>query len=144
MKLILDNIYDEELKEFLLLQEGILNVDIKKEGFFNVFDIDYDDNTTAYIIYKYIQLFEKDKFPLMIEFDKKESYETKVLKYNIEDLCCEYCFKSFIEYLFENDNIKSVTSTYEFNEPLFDIDFSIEYNKDYSEEELIEYIKKEL
>ena len=44
--------------------------------------------------------------------------------------------------LFENDKIKSVKSNFDFNKPAFNIEFLIEYNENYSEQELIKYIKE--
>ena len=44
--------------------------------------------------------------------------------------------------LFENDKIKSVESNFDFDKPAFNIEFTIEYDEDYKEEDLIEYIKE--
>ena len=57
-------------------------------------------------------------------------------------MCCEYCYMGLVMDLFENDKIKSVKSNFDFNKPAFNIEFLIEYNENYSEQELIKYIKE--
>ena len=44
--------------------------------------------------------------------------------------------------LFENHRIKSVKSNYDFKKPAFNIEFTIEYDEKYKEEDLIKYIKE--
>lgn len=57
-------------------------------------------------------------------------------------MCCEYCYMGFIMDLFENSNIKSVNSNFNYNMPAFNIEFLIEYSEDYNEQKLIEFIKE--
>ena len=64
-----------------------------------------------------------------------------MLKYAVGDMCCEYCYKGLIEELFMNDNVKSVKSNFDFNN-MYNVELVIEYNKDYSESDLVEFIKK--
>ena len=59
-------------------------------------------------------------------------------------MCCENCYKCIVKDLFENNSIKSVKSNFEFNKPVFNIEFIIEYNQNCEEKELIEYIKSKL
>ena len=46
--------------------------------------------------------------------------------------------------LFENDKVKSVKSNFDYKKPAFDIEFIIEFNDNYSEEELINYIHEKI
>ena len=78
-----------------------------------------------------------------ISFDKNVKCDTNVLNYNIEHLCCEFCYKELIEELFKNNNVKSVNSNFD-NNNFRNIELVIEYNKDYNKEELIEFIKKNI
>lgn len=87
---------------------------------------------------KYIELFQKNKYSILFEFDKGTIGDCRLLKYTIDDMCCEYCYKGLIMDLFENEKIKSVKSNFDFNKPAFDIEFLIEYSEDYSEQELIQ------
>ena len=40
-------------------------------------------------------------------FNHGVNVKTNKLKYNVDDMCCEYCFKGLIEALFENEYINS-------------------------------------
>jgi copper chaperone CopZ len=142
MKLILDDIVNEELKKYLLMQDGIDDVVFDNENFLAKLNIEYNKKTTPEIIMKYIELFQKNKYSILFEFDKGTMGDFRLLKYTIDDMCCEYCYKGLIMDLFENEKIKSVKSNFDFNKPAFDIEFLIEYNEDYSEQELIQYIKE--
>lgn len=141
MKIVLDVFKDLELKEFLLTQDGIKSVDINNKDFVIELVIDYDEDITPFIIYKFIKLFNNSDVSCLIFFDKNYNYDIRVLKYAVGDMCCEYCYKGLIEELFMNDNVKSVNSNFDFNN-MYNIELVIEYNKDYSESELIEFIKK--
>jgi copper chaperone CopZ len=141
---MIDHFNDEEIKEYLELQEGVTNVKVLLKEPFSEIIIEHTEETTPQILYKHIQLFEKEKNSQIIEFDKDVNYEYETIKYYIDDLCCEYCFKYLIYHLFNNQNIKSVKSNYDYHKPLCDMEFIIEYNKDYNYEELDKYIKEEI
>ena len=141
MKLILDDFINEELKEYLLMQDGVDSVVIDNENFLTILNIKYNKKSPPEIIMKYIELFQKNKYSILFEFDKGTIGDFKVLKYTIDDMCCEYCYKGLIMDLFENKKIKSVKSNFDFNKPAFDIELIIEYAKEYNKEELIKYIK---
>ena len=141
MKLILDDFINEELKEYLLMQDGVDSVVIDNENFLTILNIKYNKKSPPEIIMKYIELFQKNKYSILFEFDKGIIGDFKVLKYTIDDMCCEYCYKGLIMDLFENKKIKSVKSNFDFNKPAFDIELIIEYAKEYNEEKLIKYIK---
>ena len=142
MKLILDDIVNEELKKYLLMQDGIDDVVFDNENFLAKLNIEYNKKTTPEIIMKYIELFQKNKYSILFEFDKGTIGDFRLLKYTIDDMCCEYCYKGLVMDLFENEKIKSVKSNFDFNKPAFDIEFLIEYSEDCSEQELIQYIKE--
>lgn len=142
MKLILDDLIDIELKEYLLMQEGITNVEFNKKDFLTILDIKYNNKTNPNIIMKYIELFQNNKYSILFEFDKGTTDNYKILKYTIDDMCCEYCYRSLVMNLFENEKIKSVKSNFDYYKPAFNIEFIIEYDEKYNEKELIDYIKK--
>lgn len=142
MKIILDVFFTDELKEYLLSQDGIVEVDLVDLDVFSQININCDKRIAPQIIINYINLFDNNEVPKIIEFDKKTESNFQVLKYTIKDMCCEYCYKSLVEKLFLNESVKSVKSNFDFNKPAFNIEFVIEYDKNYSEKELIKYINK--
>ena len=141
MKLILDDIIDDELNEYLKEQLGIVKSKCIKKDFTTELYIEYNKKTNPILIMKYIEIFQKYQFSALLEFDKGYKEKIKVLKYLIDDMCCEYCYKGLVMDLYENEYIKSVKSNFNFNKPAFNIEFVIEYTDNYDEEDLIEYIK---
>ena len=143
MKLILDVFSDLGIKEYLLTQNGIDDVKIfTKEDSVSEFDITYNDKITPTIILKHIELYENKKTSILLGFNKATNKRIKKLKYTIDDMCCECCYKDFVTQLFKNENIQSVVSNFDFHKPACNIEFLIEYNEDYEEKELINYIKE--
>ena len=142
MEIKLDGTINPELKDFLLSQEGIINVQINYDDYFIKLNIKFNEKTNPNIVMKYIELFEKHKYSNLVEFNKEYEGKIKILKYIVDDMCCEYCYMGLVMDLFENDKIKSVKSNFDFNKPAFNIEFLIEYNENYSEQELIKYIKE--
>ena len=142
MEIKLDGTINPKLKDFLLSQEGIINVEINYDDYFIKLNIKFNEKTNPNIVMKYIELFEKYKYSNLVEFNKEYQGKTKILKYIVDDMCCEYCYMGLVMDLFENDKIKSVKSNFDFNKPAFNIEFLIEYNENYSEQELIKYIKE--
>lgn len=142
MKIKLNNNVNPELKEFLLSQEGITEVDINYDNLYVDLNIKYNNKTNSNIIMKYIELFEDYKYSNIVEFDKDYKDKTKTLKYTIDDMCCDYCYMGFVMNLFENDNIKSCKSNYNNDRPAYNIEFTIEYSDNYDEQELLKYIKE--
>mgnify|MGYP003302725837 CR=1 FL=1 len=141
MEIKLDGIVSPELREFLLSQEGITDVEIDYDNYFIKLNIKLNEKTTPNIVMKYIELFEKSKYSNLVEFNKDFNNKSKTLKYKIDDMCCEFCYKDLVMELFKNDKIKSVKSNIDFNKPFINIEFTIEYDENYSEDELIRYIK---
>lgn len=142
MEIKLDGIVNPELREFLLSQEGITDVEIDYDNYFIKLNIKLNEKTTPNIVMKYIELFEKSKYSNLVEFNKNFNNKNKTLKYVIDDMCCEFCYKDLVMELFKNDKIKSVKSNYDFNKSAYNIEFIIEYDEDYNEKELIKYIKE--
>ena len=142
MKLILDDLINIELKDYLLMQDGITSVEFNKKDFLTILDIEYNNKTNPNIIMKYIELFQNNKYSILFEFDRGTFGNYKILNYTIDDMCCEYCYKYLVMRLFENDKIKSVKSNFDYHMPAYNIEFIIEYDEKYKEEELIEYIKE--
>ena len=138
----LDCIVSPELKDFLLSQEGITNVEIKYDDYFSKLNIKLNKKTNHIIVMKYIELFEKYKYSNLVEFDKDNDGKTKILKYIVDDMCCEYCYTGLVMDLFENDKIVSVKSNFDLKMPAFNIEFIIEYEEKYEEKKLIKYIKE--
>ena len=142
MEIKLDGTINPELKDFLLTQVGITNVKINYDDYFIKLNIKFNKKTNPNIIMKYIELFEKYKYSNLVEFNKEYEGKTKILKYIVDDMCCEYCYMGLVMDLFENDRIKSVKSNFDFKMPAFNIEFIIEYDEKYEEKELIKYIKE--
>lgn len=142
MEIKLDGIVSPELREFLLSQEGITDVEIDYDNYFIKLNIKLNEKTTPNIVMKYIELFEKNKYSNLVEFNKDFNNKSKTLKYKIDDMCCEFCYKDLVMELFKNDKIKSVKSNYDFNKSAYNIEFIIEYDENYNEKELIKYIKE--
>lgn len=138
----LDGIVNPELRDFLLSQEGITNVEINYDDYFIKLNIKLNEKTSPNIVMKYIELFEKYKYSNLVEFNKEYKGKIKTIKYVIDDMCCEYCYMGLIMDLFENDRIKSVKSNFDFNKTAIKIEFVIEYDEKYKEEDLIKYIKE--
>ena len=142
MYLLLDDIINDEIKEYLLTQVGINKVKLKKENFKTEINIVYDSNISPLIIMKYIDLFTQSNLPLLLEFNKGLKTKNKKLKYIVNDICCEYCYKGLIMELFENKFINSVKSNFDFYESVFEVELLIEYSG-FTEDEIIQYIKED-
>ena len=142
MEIKLDGIVNPELRDFLLSQEGITNVEINYDDYFIKLNIKLNEKTNPNIVMKYIELFEEYKYSNLVEFNKEYTGKFKTLKYIIDDMCCEYCYMGLVMDLFENDKIKSVKSNFDFDKPAFNVEFFIEYSEEYTQQELIEYLKE--
>ena len=91
MKIIIDDVVLDELKDYLLSQDGINSVDINIYGWQSEINIDFDKRITPLIIMKHIDLFLDNKFSKLVSFDKKIKGNFKKIKYIVDDMCCEYC-----------------------------------------------------
>lgn len=142
MKVILDDTLDKKdgFKEYLLSQVGITSVNFTIKNFTTELDISFDNDMDPIIILKFVELFQKYMCSFLLEFDKENVGNYNIYKYVEDDLCCEYCYKELVRYLFKNKNINSVKSNYDLNVFTTKVELFIEYNSDYSEQSLIEYI----
>lgn len=140
MKLVFDEIFDKELKVYLINQPGIIDVEVVFKDLISEINVNFNDKMNPMIVLQYIEVFQNNDHLMMLSFDKGNIFEFKQLKYLIDDMCCEYCYKSFVQALFENEHIKSVESNFDCYEPALNIELLIEYDKNYSREELINYI----
>ena len=141
MRIVIDDLITDELKTYLLSQDGIDEVNIFRKDFLGTVDVKYNEKITPCIIMKHIELFQKNKFPIVFAFNKGQYQDIKELKYTIDDMCCEYCYKGLVKDLFDNEYINAVKSNFKYDEPAFNIEFIIEYDNSYSEDDLIKYIK---
>ena len=142
MKLVSDDYINKEIKEYLLTQDGIIDVELNEDHNLTILDIKYNENINPNIILKYIELFQNRQYSILFEFDKNTKGNFNVLEYVIDDMCCDYCYRRLVTDLFENEHIKSVKSNFNYQMPAYNIKFIIEYDNDYTEEELIKYIKE--
>ena len=65
MRLILDDLISDELKDYLMTQKGITDVKITDDRFLKALDIKYDKNITPEIIMKYIELFQNNNYSIL-------------------------------------------------------------------------------
>lgn len=144
MRIVYD-IFEDNTKEDLKKQKEIIDINIvydssARKCFETVINIKHTNKITPLEIIKIIE--NKRKYPEMLEFDKQTCSNLKELEYTVDDICCEYCYKNLVMYLFENEYVEAVTSDFRFDEPTFNTKFKIKYNEEYNEKDLIEYIKK--
>lgn len=140
LKLVFNDFIGDELKEYLSVQEGIISVTTSSENEGVCLNIEYDNNITPEMIYSFIVLFKKYNNSYLFKFDKGLEGSFKTYTHIVEDMCCEYCYMNFVEELFKNENIKSITSNYVIGGDASNINFTIEYKDNYKKEDLINYL----
>ena len=64
-KIVLDDWVNEEIKEYLLIQEGITDVSISFEKILTILNIEYNNKVTPEIIINYIELFQEKNYPIL-------------------------------------------------------------------------------
>lgn len=118
LTIVIDAWYNPELKEYLMSLNGILDVKIKNDKQLDIY-LKYDRNLiTPKIIKMEILLFlDIINIPSILSFDKHPKFKTNHDTIIRDDLCCEYCFKGFVDDLFEIDGIEKVES--DFKEDFF-------------------------
>ena len=144
LRIVINDFIGDELEDYLSIQEGILSAKKSFEGEELGLNIEYDNNITPEMIYSFISIFKKYTYPHLWKFNKGLQGKLKTYTYYVEDMCCENCYMGFIENLFKNENINSVTSDFDDSKRIVDANFTIEYKEDYKEEDLIKYIKAAL
>ncbi len=113
LTMVIDSFGHQELEEYLKSLKGISHVIIKNEEYIEIY-LKYNSNLiTPKIIKMEILLFlDILKIPSMLAFDKHPKIETNNYIIIRDDFCCEYCFKSSIEDLFEIEGIEKVESNF--------------------------------
>ncbi len=144
IKLIIDDFINDDLKEYLLTQSGINKVTIEDKNGLTEININYNEKTNPITIFKFIELFLNTSFPILMNFDKNNNDNCNKIKYVVKDMCCEYCYKGFVTEMFNNQNVKSLSSNFDFLKPALDIEINIEYSKDISEKDMLKYINDSL
>ena len=110
-----DNWANKEFKNYLISLNGILDANIKDTGNLKI-DIKYNPNIISEKVIKMeILLFlNLLNIPSILSFDKHSKEKTISYKITPPSVCCEYCFKGWIEDLFEIPGIEKVE--HNFNE----------------------------
>lgn len=115
LTIIIDCWGHKELKQYLMGLNGVIDVNIKDEKQLEIY-IKYNPDLINLKILKYEILLFLDilKIPSLIAFNKH--FKEKMIKDTIiiNDLCCEYCLKSFIEELLEIEAIKSAYTDFNY------------------------------
>jgi hypothetical protein len=142
IKLILNDCTTNEIIDYLLTQEGIIDVKRKEIDYVHELEIKHNDKITPSIVLKFVNLFQNNTYSILLEFDKETKENVNKFSYVVDDLCCDYCYMNLVEELFENKYIKSVKSNYNITTPAVNIEFIIEYNHEYSKEDIIKFIEE--
>lgn len=104
------DIYNE-IKSYLLDLNGVDEVLISKDEITVIYN---DEGIDVYMLKSEIELFlEIDKTPSIIGFNKYNIIDNKYDIY-INDLCCEYCLKGFIEELLMIDGIVEAYTDFDY------------------------------
>ena len=100
-----------EIKSYLLDLNGVDEVLIPKDEITVIYN---DEGIDVYMLKSEIELFlEIDKTPSIIGFNKYNITDNKYDIY-INDLCCEYCLKGFIEELLMIDGIVEAYTDFDY------------------------------
>lgn len=100
-----------EIKSYLLDLNGVDEVLISKDEITVIYN---DEGIDVYMLKSEIELFlEIDKTPSIIGFNKYNITDNKYDIY-INDLCCEYCLKGFIEELLMIDGIVEAYTDFDY------------------------------
>ena len=73
MEIKLDGTINPELKDFLLSQEGITNVEIDYDDYFIKLNVKFNEKTNPNIVMKYIELFGKYKYSNLLSIFNEHS-----------------------------------------------------------------------
>lgn len=114
LTLMIESWGHEELESYLKSLNGIHDIKIKNEDKLEIY-VEYDENIITWKIIKMeIFLFLNIwKVPSLISFNKYSDVDLYEYKITRNDICCEYCFRSTIEELFEIEGIEKVESNFD-------------------------------
>ena len=143
MKLILDDVLYDETKNQLLNQKDLKDLSITAHAFITTISFECPNDISPLAIMKQVNFLQQGPYPTILAFNKEFKGQTKTLKYLVKDMCCEYCYKSFVLDLLKYEYINSLKSNFDLDKPAFNIELEIEYIN-YSEDELIQIIKENL
>ena len=104
----------DELKNYLLSLDGVNEVDVVDIDDLLRLNVLYDinkitDNIIKLEILAFLDLLD---YSVIYEFDRHFDGETKTYEKEINSICCEFCYSSCIEDLFEMDGVVKVTSNF--------------------------------
>lgn len=125
-----DNVWlDKELKEYLLSQNGIHNVEIDDKS--ETINIRYNPKliNIKIIILEILAFMNMLKTPSIILFNKHSKKTLLKTTIIIKDLCCEYCLKGMIEELLFINGIEKVDTNFDYTNKK-DVALNIEYDKE--------------
>ena len=134
-----DNVWlDKELKEYLLSQNGIHNVEFENE----TINIKYSPKVITIKIIKLEILAFMDilKMPSIISFNKYSKNMLTKTTIIVKDLCCEYCLKGMIEELLLINGIEKVNTNFDYSNKK-DVVINIEYDNQLKTKEDIEMLE---
>ena len=108
-----DSFEVKELDEYLLSINGIKEVEIKNEDLVMV-TVTYDEKVIVENIVKLeiLAFLHALKWPSVYEFDRHSKEKTNIYKIERDSICCEFCYASIIEDLYEIDGILKVESNF--------------------------------
>lgn len=136
-----DNVWlDKELKEYLLSQNGIHNVEIDDKS--ETINIRYNPKliNIKIIILEILAFMNMLKTPSIILFNKHSNNTLIKTNIIIKDLCCEYCLKGMIEELFLINGIEKVNTNFDYINKK-DVLINIEYDNELITKEDIEMLE---
>lgn len=113
LTIVIDAWGHNELKEYLLSLKGIIDVNINNDKDLEI-TIWYDHNliSTKIINLEIFAFLNISKTPSLLSFDKHSDQKLSTYKIIREEICCEYCFKSTVEDLFNISGIEKVESNF--------------------------------
>ena len=103
--------YDIEIKDYLLTQKEVQEVDINNKEIY----IKYSNKNYLKILIKEIKLFLSIiNEPAILYFNKHSNNKLSEYTISIKDLCCEYCLMGTIEDLLYKEGIISASTDFDF------------------------------
>ncbi len=131
-----------DIDEYLSTLDGVEEVKIDVDA--GSIYVKYDSLKISAVVIKYEILFCIDelRIPLLIGFDK-HGKEVEHYTMNVEDICCEFCFKGLIDDLFTMSGINSATSDFDFHN-MFNVHINITYDKSVIKQEKILELEQQL
>ncbi len=136
----------QELQSYLLSLEGIQEVSIENNETIKI-EVTYEPSLiSAYRIRLEIYLFLNHiKGPsVLLAFDKHFEGKLACDRLEIKNLCCEYCYMSGIDTLFEKKGIEKAEGNYDPQKDDRDVFIDIFYNPEVLTLEDIKQIEKDL